>query len=83
MTTDTRGNSIGSYRPPTRRPSYRTPSIPFWPKRSTGRPSRRSPRWAKSGEYITQITGYGPLSIDYLEEKDDPRSQKPPAPRHT
>jgi quercetin dioxygenase-like cupin family protein len=39
--------------------------------------------WAKSGEYITQITGYGPLSIDYLEERDDPRNQKPPAPTRT
>ncbi len=31
--------------------------------------------WAKSGEYVTQITGYGPLSIDYLDKKDDPRNQ--------
>jgi hypothetical protein len=31
--------------------------------------------WAKSGEYITQVTGYGPLSIDYLDEKDDPRKK--------
>jgi hypothetical protein len=30
--------------------------------------------WAKSGEYTTQVTGYGPLSIEYLDEKDDPRS---------
>ncbi|UGB45457.1 cupin domain-containing protein [Frateuria edaphi] len=22
--------------------------------------------WAKSGEYVTQVTGYGPLGIDYL-----------------
>jgi quercetin dioxygenase-like cupin family protein len=29
--------------------------------------------WAKSGEYVTQVTGYGPLSIDYLNHKDDPR----------
>lgn len=29
--------------------------------------------WAKSGEYITQVTGYGPLGIDYLDAKDDPR----------
>ena len=39
--------------------------------------------WAKSGEYITQVTGYGPLSIDYLEGKDDPRNQIPPAPTRT
>jgi hypothetical protein len=31
--------------------------------------------WAKSGEYITQVSGYGPLSIAYLDDKDDPRKQ--------
>jgi hypothetical protein len=30
--------------------------------------------WSKSGEYVTQVTGYGPLSIEYLEHQDDPRS---------
>jgi quercetin dioxygenase-like cupin family protein len=29
--------------------------------------------WARSGEYVTQITGYGPLGIDYVDEGDDPR----------
>ncbi|MEP6884203.1 MAG: cupin domain-containing protein [Gammaproteobacteria bacterium] len=29
--------------------------------------------WARSSEYITQVTGFGPLSIDYLHAKDDPR----------
>jgi quercetin dioxygenase-like cupin family protein len=29
--------------------------------------------WAKSGEYVTQVTGMGPLGIDYVEVKDDPR----------
>ncbi len=29
--------------------------------------------WARSGEYVTQVNGYGPLSIDYLNHKDDPR----------
>lgn len=29
--------------------------------------------WAKSGEYVTQVTGVGPLGIDYLDGKDDPR----------
>ena len=29
--------------------------------------------WARSGEYIAQVAGYGPLSIDYLDHKDDPR----------
>jgi hypothetical protein len=32
--------------------------------------------WAKSGEYVTQVTGYGPLSIEYLEHQDDPRSRR-------
>jgi quercetin dioxygenase-like cupin family protein len=29
--------------------------------------------WAKSSEYITQVTAMGPLGIDYLEPNDDPR----------
>lgn len=29
--------------------------------------------WARSGEYVTQVTGTGPLGIEYLNEKDDPR----------
>ena len=29
--------------------------------------------WAKSGDYIAQVSGYGPLSIDYLDHQDDPR----------
>jgi hypothetical protein len=29
--------------------------------------------WAKSGEYVTQVYGIGPLSIDYVHAKDDPR----------
>ena len=31
--------------------------------------------WAKSSEYITQITAIGPLGIDYLKPKDDPRNK--------
>lgn len=31
--------------------------------------------WAKSSEYITQITAIGPLGIDYLRPKDDPREK--------
>jgi quercetin dioxygenase-like cupin family protein len=31
--------------------------------------------WAKSGEYVTQVNGYGPLSIDYLNPQDDPRQK--------
>jgi hypothetical protein len=29
--------------------------------------------WAKSGEYVTQVSGTGPLGIDYVDTKDDPR----------
>lgn len=35
--------------------------------------------WAKSGEYITQVTGIGPLGLEYLNPKDDPRSSLTPA----
>ena len=30
--------------------------------------------WAKSGEYVTQVTGVGPLGIDYVDTANDPRS---------
>jgi quercetin dioxygenase-like cupin family protein len=30
--------------------------------------------WAKSGEYITQVSGIGPLGIDYVNPNDDPRN---------
>jgi quercetin dioxygenase-like cupin family protein len=30
--------------------------------------------WAKSGEYVTQVTAMGPLGLDYLDLHDDPRS---------
>jgi len=29
--------------------------------------------WAKSGEYVTQVTAIGPLGLDYLDPEDDPR----------
>ena len=29
--------------------------------------------WAKSGEYISQVTGIGPLGIEYIDSNDDPR----------
>jgi quercetin dioxygenase-like cupin family protein len=35
--------------------------------------------WAKSGEYITQITAMGPLGLEYITSKDDPRNQGPRA----
>jgi quercetin dioxygenase-like cupin family protein len=30
--------------------------------------------WAKSGEYVTQVTAIGPISLDYLDPQDDPRN---------
>ena len=32
--------------------------------------------WAKSGEYVTQVTALGPLGLDYLDPADDPRAMK-------
>lgn len=29
--------------------------------------------WAKSGEYITQVTAIGPLGLSYIYPSDDPR----------
>ncbi len=34
--------------------------------------------WAKSGEYITQVTAIGPLGLEYLNASDDPRKEKEP-----
>jgi hypothetical protein len=31
--------------------------------------------WAKSGEYVTQVTAIGPLGLEYLDPDDDPRQQ--------
>jgi len=31
--------------------------------------------WAKSGEYVTQVTAIGPLGLEYLDPADDPRSE--------
>jgi hypothetical protein len=30
--------------------------------------------WAKSGEYITQVSAIGPLGLAYVDPADDPRS---------
>jgi hypothetical protein len=30
--------------------------------------------WAKSGEYVTQVTATGPISLDYVHPDDDPRN---------
>jgi quercetin dioxygenase-like cupin family protein len=32
--------------------------------------------WAKSSEYITQVTAIGPLAMEYLSARDDPRNNK-------
>ena len=31
--------------------------------------------WAKSGEYVSQVTATGPLGISYINPADDPRNQ--------
>jgi hypothetical protein len=31
--------------------------------------------WAKSGDYITQVTAIGPLGLEYINSKDDPRNE--------
>src|ERR1700758_2686216 len=30
--------------------------------------------WARSGEYVTQVTAIGPISLEYINPKDDPRN---------
>jgi quercetin dioxygenase-like cupin family protein len=32
--------------------------------------------WAKSGEYVTQVSGMGPLGLEYLDPRDDPRKRE-------
>jgi quercetin dioxygenase-like cupin family protein len=32
--------------------------------------------WAKSCDYITQVTAIGPLGIEYVDSNDDPRTRK-------
>jgi quercetin dioxygenase-like cupin family protein len=32
--------------------------------------------WAKSGEYVTQVTAIGPLGIEYFNPADDPREHE-------
>lgn len=32
--------------------------------------------WAKSGEYVTQVTAIGPLGLDYLDPANDPRTRR-------
>jgi quercetin dioxygenase-like cupin family protein len=30
--------------------------------------------WAKSGDYVTQVSAIGPLGLDYIVAEDDPRN---------
>lgn len=30
--------------------------------------------WARSGEYVTQVSAIGPLGLEYLDANDDPRN---------
>lgn len=34
--------------------------------------------WARSGDYVTQVTAIGPLGIEYVDPKDDPRHAAQP-----
>jgi quercetin dioxygenase-like cupin family protein len=31
--------------------------------------------WARSGEYVTQVTAIGPLGLEYHDANDDPRNE--------
>ncbi|HEY3879370.1 MAG TPA: cupin domain-containing protein [Trebonia sp.] len=31
--------------------------------------------WARSGEYVTQVTAIGPISLDYVDPENDPRNK--------
>src|ERR1700752_2994114 len=33
--------------------------------------------WARSGEYVSQVTAIGPLGLEYISPKDDPRNDNP------
>jgi quercetin dioxygenase-like cupin family protein len=33
--------------------------------------------WAKSSDYITQVTATGPLGLEYVNSNDDPRNRTP------
>jgi quercetin dioxygenase-like cupin family protein len=37
--------------------------------------------FAKSGEYVTQVTAVGPLGLEYLDPADDPRKRSQGEPR--
>ncbi|HEY2265420.1 MAG TPA: cupin domain-containing protein [Streptosporangiaceae bacterium] len=31
--------------------------------------------WARSGEYVTQVTAIGPISLEYVDPENDPRNE--------
>jgi hypothetical protein len=31
--------------------------------------------WARSGEYVTQVTAIGPISLQYVDPGDDPQNE--------
>ncbi len=33
--------------------------------------------WARSGEYVSQVSGTGPLGLEYRDHRDDPRGLSP------
>lgn len=37
--------------------------------------------WAKSGQYVTQVTAIGPLDLEYVDPAHDPRARIPGPPR--
>jgi quercetin dioxygenase-like cupin family protein len=39
--------------------------------------------FAKSGEYVTQVTAIGPLGLEYVDAADDPRKSRADAKRPT
>src|SRR5579863_7592913 len=32
--------------------------------------------WARSGDYVTQVTAIGPLGLEYIDSNDDPRTDR-------
>ncbi len=38
--------------------------------------------WAKSGEYVTQVTAMGPLGLAYIDPTNDPRSERASLAQH-
>ena len=32
--------------------------------------------WAKSGEYVSQVTAIGPLGLEYVDPEDDPQNKE-------